>query len=224
MFIKSGPEKSLHPVAAEETRLTFQGRQADFRGDRSLVTSAATTAVRANRGWTLVEMMVAVAIFSVVGAAVGSLFFFSTQSFASMVNYNALDKENRIAMDKLTMELRQSKKVTAYSTNSISFVNGDGFNITYLFSPSTRQMLRASSDGSVQALLNDCSLLSFNLFQRNPSNAVYGIWPAATNNWQLTVKVLQLTWKTSRTLPNRAGNSENVQTALIVIRKQDDGI
>jgi hypothetical protein len=44
----------------------------------------------------------------------------------------------------------------------------------------------------------------------------------ATNSWQLTGKVLQLTWKTSISQPNGIANSENVQTARIVIRKQQD--
>jgi len=67
-------------------------------------------------------------------------------------------------------------------------------------------------------------LLQFDLFTRCPSNAVYGFgsFPVATNNWQLTVKVLQLTWKTSILQPSGMANSENVQTARIVIRKQQD--
>ena len=76
--------------------------------------------------------------------------------------------------------------------------------------------------GPRELLLNNCSLLSFQLFTRCPSNAVFGSFPVAVNNWQQTVKVLQLTWKTSMTLPSGIVNSENVQTARIVIRKQQD--
>ena len=53
-------------------------------------------------------------------------------------------------------------------------------------------------------------------------NGNFDIYPVATNNWQQTVKVIQLTWRTSMTLPNGVGNSENIQTARIVIRKQQD--
>jgi hypothetical protein len=130
-------------------------------------------------------------------------------------------------MDQLTREIRQSRKVLSYSTNSITVqtANEDGSagpNVTYTFSPSTKKMLRTSSDGSSKALLNNCSLLSFQLFTRCPSNGVFGSFPVATGNWQQTVKVLQLTWKTSMSLPSGIVNSENVQTARIVIRKQED--
>ena len=97
-----------------------------------------------------------------------------------------------------------------------------GPSVTYSFSPSTKKMLRTSSDGTSKVLLNNCNLLSFQLFTRCPSNAVFGSFPVAVNNWQQTVKVLQLTWKTSMTLPSGIVNSENIQTARIVIRKQQD--
>ena len=95
---------------------------------------------------------------------------------------------NRQAMDQLTREIRQSKKVLAYTTNSITILTAnddgaDGPTVTYSFSPSTKKMLRTSSDGTSKALLNNCSLLSFQLFTRCPSNAVFGSFPVAVNNW-----------------------------------------
>ena len=81
-------------------------------------------------------------------------------------------------------------------------------------------MLRTSSDGTSRLLLNNCSLLQFDLFTRCPSNGMFGVFPVAMNNWSNTVKVLQLTWKTSISQPSGIANSENVQTARIVIRKQ----
>jgi len=183
-------------------------------------------APRAKRAWTLMEMMVAVGIFSLVGMALMGTYLFSIKSMASMYNYCLLDQYNRQAMDQLTREIRQSKKVLSYSTNSITIqaVNDDGATpiVTYSFSPSTRKMVRTSSDGTSKILLNNCSLLSFQLFTRCPSNGVFGSFPVAVNNWSNTVKVLQLTWKTSMSLPSGVINSENVQTARIVIRKQED--
>jgi prepilin-type N-terminal cleavage/methylation domain-containing protein len=183
---------------------------------------------RAKQGWTLVEMMVAVALFSLGSMSLMGLYVFSIKSMASMYNYAALDQLNRQAMDQLTREIRQSKRVLAYTTNSITILtaNDDGSTptVTYSFSPSTKKMIRASSDGTSRLLLDNCSLLNFELFTRCPSNAVYGFgsFPVAVNNWSNTVKVLQLTWKTAMKLPSGIVNSENVQTARIVIRKQQD--
>jgi Tfp pilus assembly protein PilW len=182
-------------------------------------------APRTNRAWTLVEMMIAVGLFSLVGLALMGTYIFSVKSMASMYSYALLDQQNRQAMDQLTREIRQSKRVLAYSTNSITILapkddfSGD-HQVTYSFSASTKKMIRSSSDEPTKVLLTDCSLLKFDLFTRCPSNAVFGSFPVAVNNWSNTVKVLQLTWKTSVTQPTGIANSENVQTARIVIRKQ----
>jgi prepilin-type N-terminal cleavage/methylation domain-containing protein len=178
------------------------------------------------RGWTLTEMVVAVAIFSIAGLALSTIFSFSIRGMVAISNYSELDSQNRFAMDRLTKEIREAKQVTAYSTNSVTIVDGNGYNVSYTFSPAARTMVRSSSDGTSQMLLTNCSLLSFSLFQRNPPMPGYTdplILDATNSNWQLMVKGIQLTWKTSRTVPGTPiVNSENVQTARIVIRKQQD--
>lgn len=181
----------------------------------------------AKRGWTLVEMMVAVGIFTLVGMALMGTYIFSVKSMASMYSYALLDAYNRQAMDLLTREIRQSKRVQAYTTNSITIVTPnddgtDGPTVKYVFNPTTKKMVRICSDGTSRLLLDNCNLLQFQLFTRCPSNGVFGSFPAAVNNWSNSVKVLQLTWKTSITQPNQIANSENVQTARIVIRKHQD--
>jgi prepilin-type N-terminal cleavage/methylation domain-containing protein len=177
---------------------------------------------RKRSGWTLVEMMVALAIFGIAGAAIASFYVFGSRSFAALSNYAILDKSNREALDLLTREIRQAKHVLNYSTNppTLSLISGEGHTIVYTFNPSSQQMVRDSSDGSHKVLLNNCQLLNFNLYKRNPSNANYGIFPTATDDWKNTAKVLVLTWKTSMTIsPTARVTSENVQTARIVIRK-----
>jgi type II secretory pathway component PulJ len=177
------------------------------------------------RAYTLVEMMVSTGVFSIAGLALMTIFTFSLKSFAALCNYSALDRANRQAMDLLTREIRQAKDVTGYSTNglsTLSIINGDGVNVTYSFSPTTRQMLRDDGTGTT-VLLTNCSLLNFSLYSRAPIGMTFDSYPVATNNWQQTVKVVQFTWKTSCSLPSAQVQSENVQTARVVIRKQDDG-
>jgi prepilin-type N-terminal cleavage/methylation domain-containing protein len=175
---------------------------------------------KSSHAFTLVESMVAVAMFSISALALASIFVFGVRSFAAMANYTTLEQDNRTAMDLLTREIRQARAVLDVTTNSIAVLDGDGTSITYYFSPNTKEFIRYSSDGSRQVLLENCNLLTFKLFQRNPVGGTYDIYPAATNNWQATVKVIQLSWKTSRTLASGAVNSENIQTARVVIRKK----
>lgn len=176
-------------------------------------------------GWSLIELMVGVAVFSIASVALASIFMFSIKSFASMANYAILDIENREALDLLTRELRQARQVEAYVTNStgnsLTFINNNNEQVTYSFNAGLKQFLRSSGGGS-EVLLTNCDLLNFSLFQRNPSNGNYGVFPVASGNWTQSVKVVQLTWKTSRAVPTGPVNSENIQTARIIIRKQQD--
>jgi len=181
------------------------------------------------RAWTLLEMMVALGIFSMCGLAMMSLYVFSSRSLVSLANYATLDIYNRQAMDLLTREIREATVVTDYSTNadmaSITVITGstNSHTVTYLFTRVSKQLVRNdATDGTHKVLLNHCSLLNFDLRQRNPVNGNFDVYPVATNDWQHTVKVIQLTWKTSIALPNGVGNSENIQTARVVIRKQQD--
>jgi type II secretory pathway pseudopilin PulG len=183
---------------------------------------------KSNGAWTLVEMAVAVGIFSLASAAMASLYYFGLISFASMSNYAILDQGNRVAMDSLTREIREARSVTAYSTNppsiTITVTNGTDSSfhtISYTFVPNSLEMVRNDlTDGSRQVLLTNCSLLNFALFMRCPSNGNFDIYPVATNNWQQTVKAVQFTWKTAISIPQGIVNSEDIQTARIVIRKQ----
>jgi hypothetical protein len=179
-------------------------------------------------------MMVALAIFTIAGVAMMSLWLFGTRSLTSLANYAALDLKNRQAMDLLTCEIRQALQITDYTTNSttssISLISGGtqddpsaGHTIQYLFDKNSMSFVRNDlTTGEHKVLLNNCSLLAFDLRTRAPIGATFEQYPVATNNWQMTVKVLQLTWKTSTVLPSGVASSENVQTARIVVRKQQD--
>ncbi len=77
---------------------------------------------KTHRGWTLVEMMVAVGIFSLCGMSMMGTYIFSIKAMASMYSYAVLDATNRRAMDLLTREIRQARNVLAYTTNSVTLL------------------------------------------------------------------------------------------------------
>jgi prepilin-type N-terminal cleavage/methylation domain-containing protein len=182
------------------------------------------------RAWTLVEMMIALGIFSICGVAMMSLYMFSARSLASIYNYASLDQYNRQAMDLLTREIREARQVIDYTTNSdmtsITILTGETnaqHTITYSFTQASKQFVRNDlTDGSRKVLLNSCNMLAFGLFMRSPGFQTYDVTNTAVPPWSNTVKVVQLSWKTTKSLPNGIGESENIQTARIVIRKQQD--
>lgn len=173
-------------------------------------------------------MMVGVGVFSISGLALATLFMFSLRSYTAMANYAVLDQYNRQAMDQLTYEIRQAQKVVSYASNSaassLGIINGDGLNVTYTFDGTNQRVLRSASDGSSKVLLTNCSLLNFGLYMRPPTNGTFDVYPVNLGtNWQQMVKVIQLSWKTAMTIcPTTLVNSEDIQTARIVIRKQQD--
>ncbi len=184
-------------------------------------------AAKSRRAWTLVEIMVALGIFTLSGMAMMGTYIYSVKAMASMYAYALLDAYNRQAMDLLTREIRQSKNVLAYTTNSVTLLtakdDGSTDRVTYSFNPGTKKMVRKSDAEGTRVLLENCNLLQFDLFTRCPSNSTdFGAFPVAVSDWSNTVKVLQLTWKTSVVQPSGIANSENVQTARIVIRKQQN--
>jgi Tfp pilus assembly protein PilW len=166
---------------------------------------------------TLIEMLIAVGLFSIVGTAMISMFVYCTKSFIALNNYCELSRVNREAVDRLSREVRQARGLTAFSTNSVTLLDGGGQSVTYAFNPQNKTLTR-SSGGVSKVLLSDCTVLSFNVCQRNPIGGSYDIYPVATT--VSTAKVINLSWKSSRTALNGLITSENVQTARIVIRKQ----
>ena len=186
-------------------------------------------APRTSRAFTLAEMLIAFAVFSITGVAVMSFFLFGIKTFASMYNYASLDAENRNAMDTLTREIRGALQVVNYTTNpaSLTIINADTNTVVYTFQPPPNSQLTRDAGGGTtglpaehQTLLQNCDLLQFQLYQRNPLTNAFDAFPTTTANWSNTVKLVELTWRTSINLaPTIVTNSEDVQTARIVIRK-----
>ena len=167
-------------------------------------------------GMSLVEMAVGLGIGSILLIALAALSYYSSYSFVSLANYVDLDRFNRNAMDTMTAEIRQANKVTAYTTNSITFEDYDGLPLAYTYSPGAKTLTRVKN-GASTVLLRDCDSLSFAIAQRNPIAGSYDFYPVATAG---TAKIVNVTWKCSHSILGKVANTENVQTARIVIRKQ----
>jgi len=179
-------------------------------------TSTKTAAARRRAGLALIEAMFAIGITAMLMLAICSISLFSGRSFAALFNYVDLDDSNRIAMDQLTRDLRQANRVTAATANSLTLEDSDGSALSYNYSSSGRTLTRVKN-GVSKVLLHDCDRLNFSLGQRNAVGGSYDVYPAAT---AATCKVVNVGWSCSRTIFGRAENTESVQTARIVIRKQ----
>lgn len=167
-------------------------------------------------GMMLVEALMSIGLTGLIMLVLVSVSVFSGRSFVALANYVELDDKNRIAIDTITRDLRSCNRVFFYETNFLALEDGDGWFVHYVYSPTTRTLIRSKAS-QVSTLLTGCDSLVFNMGKRNTAPGTLDQYPAATAG---EAKVVDVTWRCSRTILGVKANTEAVQTAKIVIRKQ----
>lgn len=182
-------------------------------------TEASTRAYRARRrsGFSILETFVATAVASVVMVAIGSLASFAARSLAALSNYADLEMKSRNALDLMTRDIRQADRLTGFTTNELVFDYTNGTTLTFTYDSQARTLTRQLGGSPAQTLLSECDTLVFSIFQRNPVGGTYDQYPTATPE---TCKLVQLHWVCSREILEQRVNTESVQSAKIVIRRQ----
>ena len=170
----------------------------------------------ARAAFTLVEVMVASVIGVFVLIAIMTLIFFSTRSFASLTNYLELDQKTQVTLDKMSREIRQVNKLTAYSATNLTFEDYDLGTLQYVYDSQAQTLTRTKGANS-EVLLTGCDSLQFSIFQRTPNTNSFQ--PVSTTLVANT-KVIELTWNCSRTILGSKVNNESMQSAKVVIRKK----
>lgn len=166
-----------------------------------------------NRGIGLIETVVSTGIATIVLGAVAILWYYSSNSFVALGNYGDLDRASRNALDTMTRDIRSTRKLTSFSASALTFQDFDDNPLTYTYDSSARTLTRQKG-GTNTVLLSQCDYLNFDISQRNPSNQ-FNFYPA-TN--AATAKLVDVSWRCSRTILGAKINTESVQTAKVVIR------
>ena len=170
---------------------------------------------------TLVEVLVAMGVGSILFVAVGTLAFYSARSFAALSNYVELDNFSRNALDQMSREIRQADALLTGTDHQLVFqvtnpTNGVASQVTFTYDPGTRKLTRTQG-GTTTTLLKECDFLKFSIYQRNPIGGTYDQYPTAN---PATCKLVQMSWICSRNILGKKANTESVQSAKVVIRKQ----
>lgn len=168
-------------------------------------------------GFTFMEMMIATTIGLMAMSALGTLSLYTARSFLAMSNYSELSQQSRNALDFMTGEIRQANRLVSGGGSSISLEDWDGKKLAYYYDGDLKQLIRDKEDEDPKVLLENCEEFSATLFQRNPVEGEYEQYPSATA-W--TCKLIQLDWRCAKSVMGDRVNSEVVQSAKIVIRKQ----
>jgi prepilin-type N-terminal cleavage/methylation domain-containing protein len=175
-------------------------------------------------GFTLVEMMVAMALSSVLMAVVALLSVYSARVFAAMQNYTDLDVHSRNALDVMGQELRQATAVVDSqihtSVHYLSLTNANaqvGLKVSWNKDAGT--LVFQKTGQSPRTCLTGCDHWDFGLYNKAPNISSTNIsFNAATN--LADTKVINMSWKCSRTVLGNDINTESVQTAQIVLRNK----
>ena len=174
-----------------------------------------STKSRRKAAFTLVEVMVAAALGLIALTAVGMLSWFSSRSFAAIANYVALDQTSQLALDKMSREVRQARRLTdSNSATSLNLLDFDNNPLQFVYDPEAKTLVRVSA-GQTNLLLTGCDFLQFTNYQRTPSSNTFDAVQAAyvTNS-----KVIQVTWSCSRKILGAKVNTESIQSSKIALR------
>src|SRR5688572_9072367 len=99
-----------------------------------------STRKRSSSAFTLVEILVATAIGSVVVLVLAQITFYTGRSFAALMNYTELDRYSRNALDQMVTKIRQANGLKTYTTNRMVFTYMTTNELIYQYSPSDKTL------------------------------------------------------------------------------------
>jgi hypothetical protein len=157
-------------------------------------------------------------------AGVMSTTVYTARTFVGIGNYCDLSANDRNSLDRMSQDIRQVNNLNSYTTNMLVFQTTDadtGSNYTLVYNYDTvAQTLTRALGTQTNVLLTNCSYYHFDLYQRNPTLTNGGeLVTYNPSNSPSTVKAIDFTWICSRSVLGITHNSEDVQSARIVIRK-----
>ena len=164
--------------------------------------------------FTLIEVLLASALSLVLAGILAMFFAFSLRSFAAMTNYADMNQRSQMALDKMSKDIRQARSLTAYTNNSLTFLDVNNNSLRYTFDSSKGTLVRVSG-GTTTTYLTNCDSLNFWVYQHTPiSNSFDCYLPAAVTN----TRVIQVTWHCFRKILGTKVTTENVESATLSLR------
>ena len=164
--------------------------------------------------FTLTEVLIASAISLILAGILAVFFAFSLRSFAAMTNYADMNQKSEMALDKMSKDIRQARSLTAYSTNSLTFLDVNNKSLTYTFNTTNGTLVRVSGGVSTTYLTN-CDSLQFWIYQHTPISNTFDCYtPSVVAN----TRVIQMTWHCSRKIMGTKATTETVESATLSMR------
>ena len=174
-------------------------------------------------GLTLVELLFAVGVGSIIVAGVATMSLYGARSFASIGNFADMDADSRQALDLLSRELRQASAVWDVGTDLpvkwLSVTNAAAGSTAKVTWDSQARTLTLNAHAKDRILLNECDFWDVKLLGRVPSLVATNVGftgPVAPAD----CKAIEMSWRCSRTNQGAHLNTECLQRSQIVIRNK----
>ena len=173
------------------------------------------------RGFTLAELMVSVSLGSLVLGCIGLLFLSSLKNFAGLGNYAQLTGQSRLSLDLISKAMREATQIVSAQTNlpvkSLTLTNAfKGTRVTYSWDSTTGALTADATGQTTRTLLTGCDGWDFSFYQRSPN----GNWSFYSTADASVCKLINMTWKCSRSILGKKMNTEDVTTAQVVLRNK----
>ena len=172
-------------------------------------------------GMTIVEMLVAVGLSTMVLGGVMTLFTVSLKNLTGMSNYSSLTNQSRKSMDSMSKDIRQATQVVSYTntpdTKSLTLTNSfAGISEVYSWDSNSCNLVCSKTGQNTVTNLSGCNSWDFSFYQRNPTNG----WTFVSTTNLGVSKLINMTWKCSRSILGVQLNTEDLVTAEIVLRNK----
>lgn len=178
---------------------------------------------RARRGFSLVELIVAAGLGSVILVAVLSSFLFVGRTTVALTNYTDMETEARNAIETFAQDVRMSANVLWNSANSVTLTirqSGSSTTATYAYDPVNRRFTRTAT-GTTRILISNISDFSFTAYNIDSDALSLASITASTH---LATKQIQIALETERANPGLVRNTNKVISARFVLRNKHVGV
>jgi prepilin-type N-terminal cleavage/methylation domain-containing protein len=133
-------------------------------------------------GFTLVELIVVIAIIGIIASIVGFILLGAVDAWTFKITRSDILWDGRLAMERMVREIREIRNLTSVVTANSSqfrFINADDVDITYSV---TSTNLNRTEDGNANILAADVSSLGFTYYDANGDTiATPAVSPSETN-------------------------------------------
>ena len=185
----------------------------------AFMTITITSSKRSSRGFTLVEVMVASTLGTLVLAGILTTFLMLGRSGANVANYSMMEAESRRGLEELSQDLRMAKEITWNAAESVTLTVPDNYTatgnrVTYAFDRTSKEFYRmpgtASDTNPKTVLVRSAASCTFARFDRQNN---------ATTN-PSSIKRLQLTLVVRRKSQTVAAASNTIFSASYILRNR----